>query len=39
MFKQFVEWLDSDSPAAIVTSAIVAFALLWLIIGLLFSLC
>lgn len=39
MVKQFLEWLDSDSPAAIVTSALIAFALLWLIIGLLFSLC
>ena len=37
--KQFLLWLDSDSPAAVVVSAIIAFLLLWLIIGLLFSLC
>ena len=39
MLKYFFSWLDSDNPVAIVTSAIIAFALLWLIIGLLFSLC
>lgn len=39
MLKYFFDWLDSDSPAAIITSALIAFALLWLIIGLLFSLC
>lgn len=39
MLSHFLRWLDSDSPAAVVVSAIIAFAMLWLIIGLLFSLC
>lgn len=39
MLKNFARWLDSDSPAAIITSAVITFALLWLFIGLLFSLC
>ena len=39
MLKSFFRWLDSDSPAAVFVSAVIAFALLWLIIGLLFSLC
>lgn len=39
MLKNFARWLDSDSPAAIFASAFIAFALLWLFIGLLFTLC
>lgn len=35
MLNIFLRWLDSDSPAAIIVSAIIAFAMLWLIIGLL----
>ena len=35
MLNTFLRWLDSDSPAAVVVSAIIAFAMLWLIIGLL----
>lgn len=39
MLFHFLRWLDSDSPCAVVVSAAIAFALLWLIIGLLFALC
>lgn len=39
MVKQFFNWLDSDSPIAILVSALIGFALFWFIIGALFALC
>ena len=39
MVKHFLDWLDSDSPIAVVVSSLIAFALFWLIIGALFALC
>ena len=38
MFKRFLYWLDSDSPAAMFTGAILLALLLYIFIVLLFAL-